>query len=158
MVGKRGWVYAMTTIGFVILIVATVICAKWLREDFSPHRYGIKAITLADGQKFYLKREVGLHYDRTSLSLNGEQCKGPDDSTDYRFSGMDAGAFPIYYLPGTSSVTVYAVLAAPTHLRWPTTVRHEVLDVGAYGRMAEDYKARGISRIEIALKELSPCQ
>lgn len=150
--------YLIACIGLFIL-TATFIGMRWSRQEFSPHRYGVKPIVLADGQRLYLKREVGLHYDRTALSLNSDRCIGPNDATDYVFSSLGAGELPLYYQTGKNDVVVYdSHLNLPGRTNWMITIRQErLLGQPHFGGRKEDYTSRGISRIEIPLSELSAC-
>ena len=160
MVAKGSWtMYLMVSIALLVLATAIAVGVRWSQQEFSPHRYGLKPIVLADGQKLYLKREVGLHYDRTALSLNSDRCIGPNDATDYVFSSSGAGEFPLYCQPGKNEVIVYdSRLNLPSRTTWTISIRQErLLNEPHFGGREEDYKAKGISRVEIPLSELSVC-
>jgi hypothetical protein len=150
----------MVSIAVLILATAIAVGLRWSQQEFSPHRYGVKPIVLADGQKLYLKREVGLHYDRAALSLNSDRCIGPNDVTDYVFSSSGAGEFPLYFQPGKNAMIVYdSGLNSPSRTNWTITIKQEsLLNEPHFGGREEDYHARGISKVEISLSELSVCR
>jgi len=56
---------------FVVVLVMALIVARWSRGEFGPHQYGIKVIASTNGQDFYLKREVGLFFDRAASRTCG---------------------------------------------------------------------------------------
>jgi hypothetical protein len=147
-------------VALLVLAAGIILGVRWMQQPFSPHSYGIKPVVLADGQKIYLKREAGLHYDRTALSLNGDRCIGPNDATDYVLSTLGAGESPLYYLLGKNEVTVYdSKLSAPTRLNWTLTIKQEtLLNEPHFGGREEDYESRGISKVEVSLRELYACK
>jgi len=161
MVAKGSWtMYLTVSVAVLVLATAITVALRWSRQEFSPHKYGVKPIVLADGLKLYLKREVGLHYDRAALSLNSDRCIGPNDATDYMFSNSGAGEFPLYFQPGKNSIIVYDFgLNSPSRTKWTVTIKQEsLLNEPHFGGREEDYQTRGISKVEISLSELSACR
>lgn len=161
MVAKGSWTkYLLVSIAVLVLATAIAAGLRWSQQEFSPHRYGLKPIVLADGQKIYLKREVGLHYDRAALSQNSDRCIGPNDEADYVFSGTGAGELALFFRPGKNSMVVYdSALDSPSRTRWTTSIKQEsLLHEPHFGGQEADYHSRGISKAEISLSELSACR
>ena len=128
------------------------------QDDFTSHKYGIKQVGFIGARGIYLKRETGLRFDRTSLSLDARRCKGPDDSSDYRLTSLGAGDFPMFYSVDKDGLTVYQNVAQPEATRWPFVVKQKSLNPVVRARIEADYEKRGISKVQISLADVQPCE
>src|ERR1700722_14980734 len=90
------------------LLVAMLFCTGCWSRDFNVHRYGIKAIVLANGRTIYLKRGGGtFFFDPTALSQNEDRCVGPSDDSGYMFVAVGAGESPLYYAVSSDGLIAY---------------------------------------------------
>lgn len=146
-----------------IALISVLITTMHLgcnRDDaFSP-RFGIVPIAIPGGHVVYLKWQArGLTYDELAISPNGDRCTPANPETDYVFTGLGAGDFPVFYSTSLGILTVYDAeqLDEPKHPVPGVKIVAHWLSPGDYDGISKSFASKGISKINIDVKTLADC-
>jgi hypothetical protein len=115
-------------------------------------RFGIATISMPSGEMLYLKRQVrGLSFDELAISTNASVCAPANPETDYIFSELGAGSYPIFYSTSKSVLTIYHTMS----LREPQQPSSNLkvvavkLNPSEYLQMTQSFSKSGINRINV---------